>query len=422
MVEELALDVSVIGGGAAGLAAAAKAAELGAEKVAIFDNPPFFGRALGGILPQCIHPGFGLHYFKEDLTGPEFATKLVDRVAKQGVEVLLETHVLELRPRGRGVEVVACSPRGLVRAFCRTIVYAAGARERTVFEIGVLGSRPAGVYTAGEAQAMMDLYGILPGRRVVVVGSGDVGLIMARRFALEGAEVKAVVEIMPWPGGLMRNVVQCLEDFGIPLLLGHAVTRVLGSRRVEGVEVAPVDERLRPVPEGRQIIECDTVIVAAGLIPRVELLRRAGAEIDSSTGGPVANDYLETSLANVFVAGNSLVINDLVDHAAEQGEWAAASAVQALKEGGVPHGGVKHVSNGDNVRLAVPQLLTATRDVTLYVRAKRPMDNAKLVIPEVGKEVKLPRVRPAEMIKVSLKLDEVLNAEGGRITVSIVPG
>ncbi len=422
MVRELRFDIVVIGGGAAGLAAAIKARELGVERVAIIDNPPYVGSLLGGILPQCIHPGFGLHYLGEELTGPEFAARLISKAMNLGIEILSETYAYELRTTSKGVEVLASSPRGLVRVSSTALIYAAGARERTVFEIGVVGYRPAGVFTAGEAQAMMDLFGVLPGRRIVIVGSGDVGLIMARRFALEGAEVKAVIELMPWPGGLTRNIIQCLEDFGIPLLLSHMVTRILGKKRVEGVEVVRVDDELKPVLGNERVIDCDTVVIAAGIVPRIELLEEAGAEINKATGGPVVNDYLETSLRNVFAAGNALVINDLVDYAAEQGEWAAESAVHVLHGGEIPRNNVKRIALGRNVRLVVPQLLTATRDTYLYIRVRRPEENVKLVIPEIGKEMKLLRVKPAEMIRIRLRRDEILNVESDRLTVSIEPG
>ncbi len=419
MVRELKCDLIVIGGGAAGLAAAVKARRLGIERVVLIDSPPYVGRLLGGILPQCIHPGFGLHYFKEELTGPEFAERLVKEVYDLGVEVLTESYASDLKHSGSNIEVVATSPRGIMKLASRALIYAAGARERTVFEIGVVGYRPAGVFTAGEAQALMDLYGVMPGKEIVVVGSGDVGLIMARRFALEGARVKAVIELMPWPGGLTRNVVQCLEDFGIPLLLSRMVTKVLGKHRVEGVEVVKVDENLKPIPGTEEVIKCDTVVIAAGIVPKVELLEGAGALIDKATGGPVVNDFLETTLHRVFAAGNALVINDLVDYAAEQGEWAAESATYVLGGAEIPREGVKKVILGRNVRLAVPQVLTGLRDTYLYIRVRWPEENVRLVMRELGKEVRLPRVRPAEMIRVLVRRGELAGVGDSKLTVSI---
>lgn len=419
MVEKLHFDVIVLGGGAAGLAAATKLRELGIDRVVVIDYHPYVDGLLGGILPQCIHPGFGVHYFREDLTGSEFAFKLIRRAEKIGVEILSDAYASKLRTTSRTIEVTALSRRGLMSISSRALIYAAGARERSIFEIGVAGERPSGVYTAGEAQAMMDLHGIMPGREVVVVGSGDVGLIMARRFALEGAVVKAVIELMPWPGGLTRNIVQCLRDYNIPLLLSHMVTRIIGKDRVRGIEVVRVDEGLRPIAGTHKIINCDTVIIAAGLIPRVELLEEAGAEIDGATGGPVVNDYLETSLHNVFAAGNSLIINDLVDYAAEQGEQAAISAHYVISGGEIPRDNVKRVTLGRNIRLAVPQLLTGAQDVIMYIRVKRPEENAKLVIPEIGDEIKFQRVRPAEIIRVKVKGDDIMRVHDDKITITL---
>ena len=413
-------DVVVIGGGPAGMAAAARAAEMGLD-VLLLDE----GERLGGILPQCIHPGFGVHYLGEELTGPEFSHRLASRVANSGAEVLLEAHVPEVRwisHAEKGVRVLSPSFSGEVRA--RTVVYAAGARERHRFEIGVLGDRVAGVYTAGEAQTMMDLYGVLPGRRVLVVGSGDVGMIVARRFALEGAEVVGVVEIMPHPGGLTRNVVQCLEDFGIPLLLSHRVVAVRGRGRVERAVLVRVDEGLRDVPGTETEVECDTVIVSAGLVPRVEVLRELGALIDPATGGPVVNDRLETTIPGVFAAGNALVINDLVDHAAEQGELAAEGAAEFLERGGIPATDWVRLRPGEGVRLAVPQLLSGERDSWIYLRVARPVRNATLSLGGAGRELRLPVARPAEMVRVRLWAEEIAQARagGGEIVAEVRAG
>lgn len=419
MVKEIRCDLIVIGGGAAGLAAAAKAKRLGVGRVILVDSSPYMGRLLGGILPQCIHPGFGLQYFKEELTGPEFAERLVKQVYDLGVEMLTESYASDLRYSEDNVEVTAISPKGVIRLDGKALIYAAGARERSIFEIGVVGYRPAGVFTAGETQALMDLFGVMPGKEMVIIGSGDVGLIMARRFALEGADVKAVVELMPWPGGLTRNVVQCLEDFGIPLLLSHMVTKILGRRRVAGVEVVKVNEDLKPVSGTEKVLECDTVVVAAGIVPKAELLEEAGALIDRATHGPIVNDFLETTLHNVFAAGNALIINDLVDHAAEQGERAAESVAYILEGGEIPHEGVKKVVLGRNVRLAMPQRVTGLKDVYLHVRVKKPEENVRLVVRELGLEVKMPRVRPAEMIRLPIRRDRIAAIGDSKLTVSV---
>lgn len=416
-MREKGCDAVVIGGGPAGMAAAAKAAELGLSVVLIENRD-----LLGGIPLQCIHPGFGLHYLGEDLTGSQFAYRLIERVERSGAEVMLKAHVHSIDVEAHDEKVVnVVAPGGVVKVRCKAVIYAVGARERTLFEIGVVGDRPAGIFTAGEAQLLMDLYGVLPGREVVIVGSGDVGLIMARRFALEGARVKAVVEIMPWPGGLMRNVVQCLRDFNIPLLLSHAVVKVVGKRRVEKVVVAKVGEDLRPLPGTEFEIPCDTIVVAAGLRPNVDLLEKMGAAIDPATGGPVVNELLETTVPGVFAAGNALVVNDLVDYAAEQGERAAEGAKLFVENGGLPTVDWKRVERGRNVRFAVPHYLSGERDVTVYARVQKPERNVMVQVPELGLRRFAIAVRPAEMIRLELGRSAFKRAEFEKLTLEVVP-
>ncbi|MCC6050527.1 MAG: FAD-dependent oxidoreductase, partial [Thermofilum sp.] len=348
--------------------------------------------------------------------------RLIERVERSGAEVMLKAHVHSIDVEAHDEKVVnVVAPEGVVRVGCRALIYAAGARERTIFEIGVVGDRPAGIFTAGEAQLLMDLYGVLPGREVVIVGSGDVGLIVARRFALEGARVKAVVEIMPWPGGLMRNVVQCLHDFGIPLLLSHAVVRVAGRGRVERVVVGKVGEDLRLLPGTEFEIPCDTVVVAAGLRPNVDLLEKMGAAIDPATGGPVVNELLETTVPGVFAAGNALVVNDLVDYAAEQGERAAEGAKLFVENGGLPTVDWKRVERGRNVRFAVPHYLSGERDVTVYARVQKPERNVMVQVPELGLRRFAIAVRPAEMIRLELGRSAFKRAEFEKLTLEVVP-
>ncbi len=396
-------DVIVIGGGPAGLAAAIKSFEYGLKTLLIEVND-----RLGGIPLQCIHPGFGIHYFGEDLTGTEFIYRLIEKVKKLGIEHMLRAFVMDIDVLAHNRKKLKVITPG--RAFeveTKTIIYAAGARERHVFEVGITGYRPAGVYTAGEAQALMDLYGLLPGEEIVIVGSGDVGLIMARRFALEGAKVKAVVEIMPWPGGLTRNVIQCLHDFGIPILLSHAVVKIHGSKRVEGVTIVKVDEDLRPIPGTEEFVECDTVIIAAGLVPNVDLLRMVGVVIDPATRGPKVNELLETNIPGIFVAGNALVINDLVDNVVEQGELAAYGAKLFIENDGIPASRWIPVRRGRNVRLIVPHYVSGERDVKLYIRVSRPERDVYVAIPEIGKKIYMARVMPAEMITFSVSHREI---------------
>ncbi|WP_297501798.1 FAD-dependent oxidoreductase [Thermococcus sp.] len=411
-VPTLSYDVVVIGGGPAGMAAAIKAKELGL-KVLLLDENDY----LGGILPQCIHPGFGIHYFGEELTGPEFASRLAKKLVELGVEYRTSARILEIRNYSDLEKfVLFTSPSGLYGVWARAVIYAAGARERHAFEIGIVGDRVSGIYTAGEAQTLMDIYGVLPGKEIVIVGSGDVGLIMARRFALEGAKVKAVIELMHYPGGLARNVM-ILRDFGIPLYLGHKVVEVRGKGRVKKVKVVRIDENLRETGE-EFWIEADTLVISVGLVPAVKKLKKIGVEIDPATGGPVVNDRLETSVPGVFVAGNSLLINDLVDYVAEQGEMAAEGAKEFIENGGIESRRWTRVEKGENIRLVVPHYLSGERDVYLYLRVSKPMEDVELRIPEIGKRLKLPVVKPAEMIRLKLKEEEIRGA--GKLTVEVV--
>ncbi|NJD99104.1 FAD-dependent oxidoreductase [Thermococcus sp. LS1] len=408
-------DVVVIGGGPAGMAAAVRAKKLGLKVLLLDDND-----YLGGILPQCIHPGFGLHYFKEELTGPEFAARFAKRLVELGVDYRTAARVLEIKNYSDLEKVVVfSSPSGAYQVWTRTIIYAAGARERHAFEIGIVGDRGAGIYTAGEAQTLMDIYGVMPGKEIVIVGSGDVGLIMARRFALEGAKVKAVIELMPYPGGLARNIM-ILRDFDIPLYLSHKVVEVRGKERVERVKIVKVDENLREIPGTEFWIEADTLIISAGLVPNVKLLTAIGVEIDPATGGPVVNDLFETSVPGIFAAGNSVIINDLVDYVAEQGELAAEGARLFIDKEGIPTRRWIKLEKGENVRLLVPHYLSGERDVWIYARVSKPMENVEVRFPEIGKKLRLPVVKPAEMLRVKLRREEIAKARDG-ITMEVVP-
>jgi len=416
-MRKYSIDVLVLGAGAAGLAAASKAKELGAKNVVLLDEK----EELGGVLPQCIHPGFGLHYYKEDLTGPEFAIKLYERTKSLGVKVYNSTYAMELLAHDDWRIVRAVGPEGLIEFRSKTVIFSTGARERNAFEIGIVGYRPIGVYTAGQAQTMMDLYGVMPGENVAIIGSGDVGLIMARRLALQGADVKAVIEILPYPGGLARNIQQCLIDFGIPLYLSHKATKTLGKRRVKGITAIRVDENLSEIEGTEFEVPCDTVIVSAGLIPRVEVLERAGARIDPATRSAVVNELLETSIPGVHVTGNALIINDLVDYAAVQGETAAASAVDYIRNEGSPSVGWKPVIRGRNIRLMVPHYVSGHRDVSFYGRVIQTEEEVCIKIPEIKTELHRLMVKLPEMLTFTVSKRKFEKLEDKKVTVSVEP-
>ncbi len=398
-------DTVVIGGGPAGLAGAAKLKERGLDPLIIENS-----ERIGGIPVQCAHPGFGLFYFEEDLTGSEFSQRLIERVRELEIEYITEAHVTKITQSSDIKKIVKVITRdGVSEISTPTIIYSTGARERHIHETGITGDRVSGIFTAGETQTMMDIYGIMPGKEIVVVGSGDVGLIMARRFALEGAEVKGVMEMLPYPGGLARNISQCLRDFNIPLRKQKAVKSVKGDKRVEKVVTREIDDDLQPIPGTEEEIECDTVVLATGLIPYIEKLKDLNVLTDPVTRGPVVNEYLETSIPGIFVAGNALTINDYVDYVADQGELAAEGASAYVENGspGVPTESWKSVERGRNIRFVVPHYVSGEKDVTLYARAEEPEPQIKVGIEEIGFETDRTSVTPGEMIKIELSKEEI---------------
>lgn len=398
-------DALIIGGGPAGLASAIKLAEKGYEPLIIEAKD-----RLGGIPLQCIHPGFGLHYFHEDLTGPEFIYRFINRVEQLDINYVTNAYVEKIINESIiSKKVSIISPHGNLVFEGKALIYAAGARERHRYEISIPGPNVAGIYTAGEAQTMMDMYGIMPGKKVLIIGSGDVGLIMARRFVLEGAEVVGVVEILRYPSGLVRNIVQCLKDFSIPLMLQHMVTDIKAENgRVSGAIISKVDENLKPIPGTEKEIGCDTIIIAAGLRPKVKLLKEIGVNIDPRTHGPLVNDYLETiNVPGVFVAGNALLINDYVDYAIEQGEWAAESAALHIEYKGLPTKQWRKVVPGENIRLVVPQYVSGEKNTILYIRVTEPLGNVQLMFPEVGKSIPVIHALPSIMLRIRLRKEDV---------------
>ncbi len=375
-------DVVVIGGGPAGMAAALKAREF-VDRVAIVERNDY----LGGILPQCIHNGFGTQYLKKDLTGPEFAHFMEERVRGADVDLILGAHVDAVK-REDGFSITLQDR--VLRS--KSVVFATGCKEKTRFMMNIPGDRVSGVYTAGTAQALMDIYGYLPGKRVVIVGSGDIGLIVARRLAMEGAEVVGVYEIQPYPGGLPRNIVQCLEDYNIPLYLNSTVLEIRGRGRVEGVIIGHMKDGM---VEDREYVECDTVILATGLIPNSKLLVNMGAEIDPGTGGPVVNEFYETTVPGAFAAGNLLVVNDLVDHAVVQGEIAGKNA--ALRSRGeLPERKFYRVQTSRGVKFVVPQMLSGEEEVSLMMRVDTPMEKARIRVGST--ERTLMYLKPSNMV------------------------
>ena len=398
------VEIVVIGGGAAGLAAAIEARREGARNVLILER----GKELGGILPQCIHTGFGLHYFGENLTGPEYVSRFIKLANELRVEHKLETMVLKLSPDRK--ILVTNSVDGSLRLRAKAVVLAMGCRERPRGALGIPGTRPAGIFTAGTAQWLMDVGGHMLGKRIVILGSGDVGLIMARRFAMEGANVEAVIELMPYPGGLSRNVVQCLDDFDIPLLLSHTITHIHGSDRIEGVSIVRVDKHRKPIPETERIMECDTLIVSVGLIPENELSRDAGLLLDENTGGPVVDENMETSLRGVFACGNVVHINDLVDHVTWSGEIAGNNAARYALDNFPKPARRIFLRTGRNVRYVVPQIISGVKPVTLYLRVKRPMRRVTI---NVGDHVPFFRriVKPPEIEVLKLQCGEEIRNE-----------
>ncbi len=321
------VDLVIVGGGPAGLAAAEAAYDAGTKNILILERD----KELGGILNQCIHNGFGLHTFKEELTGPEYAGRFIHHVKERGIEYKLNTMVLDIRP---DKTVVAMNRTdGLFEIPAKAVILAMGCRERPRGALNIPGYRPAGIYSAGTAQRLVNMEGFLPGRDVVILGSGDIGLIMARRMTLEGAKVHVVAELMPYSGGLKRNIVQCLDDYGIPLKLSHTVVDIRGKRRVEGVTIAQVDSRNKPIPGTEIDYPCDTLLLSVGLIPENELSRNAGVDMNPVTNGPVVNDRFETSIPGVFACGNVLHVHDLVDFVSQEAAAAGAAAAKYIQGG-----------------------------------------------------------------------------------------
>lgn len=415
---EIQTDVVIVGGGPAGLSAAVAAKKEGAEKVLIIERD----EKLGGILQQCIHPGFGLTYFHKELTGPEYAGHFKEEALALGAEVLLNSMVLEVIPEESAV-ICVNSEYGMTKVKAGSIVLAMGCRERTRAGIMIPGTRPAGVYTAGAAQRLVNRQNAVVGKNIVILGSGDIGMIMARRMTLEGAHVIAVVELMDFLAGLTRNKVQCLDDFGIPLKLSHTVTRIVGNERVEGVYIAQVDKDKKPIPETEEFIPCDTLLLSVGLIPENELSRGADVKISRITNGPEVNQYMQTSWDNVFACGNVVHVNDLVDNVTVESMNAGASAARyAMHKLPEANREVPSVT-GENVRYLCPQRVKIGEEnetVRLFFRVLHPELDVVIRVKSGDKvlpEKKAKRVNPGEMCHVEVKTAEIT---GDDVMVEVV--
>ena len=408
-MKELKCDVAVVGAGPAGLAAAAAAKREGAEKVVVIERD----RTPGGILLQCIHPGFGLSYFKEELTGPEYASRFSEAAREAGVEFLSDVTVLEI---GDGYLRCIGAACGVLEIRAGATVLAMGCRERTRGNIRIPGTRPAGVYTAGAAQRLVNRQNLMIGKKIVILGSGDIGMIMARRLTLQGAKVEAVVELLPYLAGLTRNRVQCLDDFGIPLMLSHTVTDIRGHERVESVKIAAVDDKRQIVPGTEREIPCDTLLLSVGLIPENELTRAAGIGIDRVTNGPSVNQYMQTTLPSVFACGNVVHVNDLVDNVSRESEQAGRSAAKFAK-GALPKAKEIDCKAASGIRYVVPQRIAlsgADEELTLYFRVTAPGAASTLAAEQSGKVLssrKVRRVSPGEMEHLNLKSSALADAD-----------
>lgn len=401
-------ELVIIGGGPAGMSAAAAAYESGIRDILILERD----ERLGGILRQCIHNGFGLHKFGQELTGPEYAYKYECKMEEYGIPVKLDTMVLDIT---HDKVITAVNKHdGVFQIQAKAIILAMGCRERSKGALNIAGSRPAGIYSAGTAQKLVNMKGFMPGKDVVILGSGDIGLIMARRMTLEGAKVHAVCELMPYSGGLARNIEQCLHDFDIPLMLSHTVTKIHGKDRLEGVTISKVDENRRPVPGSGEYIACDTLLLSVGLIPENELTKKADIDLDRITNGAQVDENRQTSAEGIFACGNVLHVHDLVDFVSDEAEIAGKAAAEYIKNGGTAAENCVRVTTDGKVRYTVPQKITCTKDTDVFFRVSDVFKNVKVVVKN-GDEVifskKLKKAAPGEMNRINLK-KEILSGVG----------
>ena len=405
----------IVGGGPAGMSAAVAAYKAGVTDLLILEREAH----LGGILRQCIHNGFGLHKFGEELTGPEYAARYAQKVKELGIPYKVGTMVTGITP---DKVVTAVNPTdGIMHIQAEAIILAMGCRERPKGALNIAGARPSGIYTAGTAQKYVNIKGYMPGKEVVILGSGDIGLIMARRMTLEGARVKAVCELMPYSGGLARNIEQCLNDFGIPLLLSHTVVQIHGKDRVTGVTIAKVDEKRVPIKETEQYIACDTLLLSCGLLPENELTKGAGIDMDRITGGAVTDQSRQPSIPGVFACGNELHVHDLVDYVSDEAEIAGCAAADYLANKQSEHVDITVQPIG-GVRYTVPQKITSAQDTVVYFRVLD-VFRSKRVVVRCGERVlwnkKKIKLAPGEMETVKLTADQLTEIGQGTVTIGL---
>ncbi len=405
-------DVIIVGGGPAGLAAAVQLHKKGVANILILERE----HHLGGILRQCIHDGFGLSRFQTALSGPEYAARFIEEVKRCEIPYQTDTTVLEISPEK---VVTAASREGLVQYQAKAVILTMGCRERTRGALGIPGERPAGVFTAGVVQAYMNLYNRMPAKEVVILGSGDIGMIMARRLTLEGAHVQAVFEVQPIPSGLPRNIEQCLNDYGIPLYLSHTVTQIHGDSRLTGVTVSQVDEKLRPIPGTEKEYACDTLILSVGLIPENELSIDAGVQLDGRTRGALVDEHYQTSVEGIFAAGNVLHVHDLVDFVSMEAERLADAAALYVT-GETLADCPLEIRTDENVGHTIPQRVSGKADFQLSLRVRRMMKDCRVVVRQNGQEVAAKRMKkalPAEMIQFVVRADKLVSQENLEVSV-----